>query len=412
MSSRESPHQLASNSIIETLRLEDTGQDSDVTIATARDTSMVRQKDNSEKSAESGKLGEDPSRPRKGSTRAKMMPRNAPIPIPDAQRSRDMDIVGDSGALHDGSLPISILKRMTDSTARDQLSYSLEERRDGGDERMRGGGGVEEEKLDEDIAVPVRGRKKNPHKKSKKRQKKRRSDGGNLKSSDASRLEDTRLLQDVLESREQTMEQGDKQALEEDLIGDEEDLQLPKRSPEPDAFFFSSAGRKGKEEDGEEGEKEGGGGGGEGEGGSIDVVSQAVEECDGEVEVEGRYEREADEKGLPTSIPGVETKDTGTGLPWSNVPTGSDAREVPLPCVQLMEDSRQFDREERSFHRPKQINLGLTDEGDDSPTQEQVPRRPDEQGPPHGATREGTAPSHTRPTLVSPLTGQSGALTV
>ena len=149
--------------------------------------------------------------------------------------------------------------------------------------------------------------------------------------------------------------------------------------------------------------------------GNIDVDSQAVvEECDEEVEVEGRYEREADEKELQTSITGAET----TGLPWSSAavstaPTGSDpsseVREVPLPSVQPMEDSRQF---ERSFHRPKQIDLGLTDEGDDSHTQEQVPRLTDEQGPPHGATRERTAPSHTRPTLVSPLTGQSGAATL
>ena len=442
MSSRESPreatppNQLPSNSITETLRLEDTRQDSDVTIATARDTSVVRQRDNSggcsEKSAkmvESGKLGEDTSRPRKGSTKAKKMPRNAPIPIPDAQMSRDTDIVGDSGALHGGSLPISILKRMSDSAAKDQLSYSLEERKDGGDERMRGGGlEVEEEKLDEDIAVPVRGRKKNPHKKSKKRQKKRRSDG-ETSTSDASRLEDTRL-QDVVESREQvggsvTMEQGDEQTVEGGLIDDEEDLQLPKRTTEPDAFFFSSAGRKGKE-DGEEGEREGGGGG-EGEGGSrlnadisnVDVDSQPVEECDGEVEVKGRCETEADEKEPQTSITVVEAKDPRTELPWSSaavstVPTSSDpfsgAREVPLSSVQLMEDSRKF--EERSFHRPKQIDLGLTDDSDDSHTQEQVPRWTDEQGPPHGATREGTAPSHTRPTLVSPLTGQSGATTL
>ena len=149
--------------------------------------------------------------------------------------------------------------------------------------------------------------------------------------------------------------------------------------------------------------------------GNIDVDSQAVEEHDEEVEAEGRYEREADEKELQTSITGAETTDARTGLPWSSAavstaPTGSDeAKEVPLPSVQPMENSRQFDREERSFHRPKQINLGLTD---DSHTQEQVPRWTDEQGPPHGATRERTVPSHTRPTLVSPLTGQSGAATL
>ena len=149
--------------------------------------------------------------------------------------------------------------------------------------------------------------------------------------------------------------------------------------------------------------------------GNIDVDSQAVEEHDEEVEAEGRYEREADEKELQTSITGAETTDTRTGLPWSSAavstaPTGSDeAREVPLLSVQPMENSRQFDREERSFHRPKQINLGLTD---DSHTQEQVPRWTHEEGPPHGATRERAVPSHTRPTLVSPLTGQSGAATL
>ena len=420
------PNQLPSNSITQTEGLEDTRQGSNRTASEASKVKLSREDkpggsvERSLNMDETGRVCEDTvsaSQLLKGSTQAAL--------IPDARGSRTKtDMVGDSGALHSGSLPVSFLKRMSDATARDQLSHSLQKERDEGGEGMGGGGlEVEEEKLDDDIAVSVKGVKKNPRKKSKKRQKKRKSDGGKSSTSEASRLEGTRLLQeDVLESREQitgsaTMEQGDERVLEGNLVDNEGDPQLSKSTTEPDAFFFSSAGRKGKE-DGEEGEREedGGGRGGEGQGEgesgrSRNTVSRVVE--DGE---EGRYEREVDEENPQTSITSVETKDTRTGLPWLNtavstIPTSSDlsseAGEVPLPSVQPMKDSRRFEREEKSFHRPKQIDLGLTDEGDDSRTEEQVPRWTDEQGSPHGAKREGTEPSHTRPTLMSPLTGQS-----
>lgn len=420
------PNQLPSNTITQTQGLEDTRQGSNGPPSEASKVKLGHKDEpggsveGSLNMDETGRVCEDTvtsSRLLKGSTQA--------VLIPDARRSRTKtDMVGDSGALHSGSLPVSILKRMSDATARDQLSYSLEKERDEGGERIGGGGGleVEEEKPDDDIAVSVKGVKKNPRKKSKKRQKKRKSDGGKSSTSDASRLERTRLLQeDVLESREQisgsaTTEQGDERVLEGDLVDNEGDLQLPKSTTEPDALFFSSAGRKGRE-DGEEREREGGGGRGrKGEGESersrnINAVSRVVE--DGE---EGRYEREVDEETPQTSTTGVETKDSRTGLPWSNaavstIPTSSDtfseAREVPFPSVQPMKDSKTLEREEKSFQRPKQIDLGLTDGGDNSRTKEQVPRWTDEQGPPHGTEREGAEASHTRPTLVSPLTGQS-----